>query len=266
MPVAHINGGHIRYQIEGPANAPALVLSNSLGTNFSMWDAQMPELRKHFRVLRYDTRGHGQSEVTPGPYSFEQLGRDVLALADETDLGTFSFCGLSMGGVTGMWLGIHAGKRLHKLALCSTGAKIGNPDTWNARIETVRKGGTKSIAGATMERWFTASFREREPQTVERIKHMVESTSAEGFSACCEALREADFRESISAIRVPTLVISGTHDSGTPPADGKFLAKQIPGARYVELDAAHLLNIEQRDRFTQEVSDFLRESRVSSAS
>jgi 3-oxoadipate enol-lactonase len=266
MPIAHVNGGHLHYQFEGRANAPALVLSNSLATNFSMWDAQMPELHKHFRVLRYDTRGHGQSEVTPGPYSFEQLGRDVLALADEADIGNFAFCGLSMGGVTGMWLGIHAGKRLHKLVLCSTAAKIGNADTWNARIEAVRKGGTKSIAAATTERWFTAGFREREPQTVERTRQMVESTSTEGFIACCEALREADFREGISAIRTPTLVISGTHDTGTTPADGKFLAKQINGARYVELDAAHLLNIEQHDRFTKEISDFLREPRVTSAS
>jgi 3-oxoadipate enol-lactonase len=266
MPIAHVNGGHLHYQVEGRANAPALVLSNSLCTNFSMWDAQMPELHKHFRVLRYDTRGHGQSEVTPGPYSFEQLGRDVLALADEADIGNFAFCGLSMGGVTGMWLGIHAGKRLQKLVLCSTAAKIGNADTWNARIEAVRKGGTKSIAAATMERWFTAGFREREPQTVERSRHIVESTSTEGFIACCEALREADFRESISAIRTPTLVISGTHDTGTTPADGKFLAKQINSARYIELDAAHLLNIEQHDRFTQEVSDFLRERRVTAAS
>jgi 3-oxoadipate enol-lactonase len=265
MPVAHVNGGHLHYHIGGSPNAPALVLSNSLGTNFSMWDAQMPELRKHFRVLRYDTRGHGQSEVTPGPYSFEQLGRDVLALADEADIGTFSFCGLSMGGVTGMWLGLNAGKRLHKLALCSTAAKIGNPDTWNARIEAVRKGGMKSVAAGTMERWFTPRFREREPKTVERIKQMVECTSPEGFIACCEALREADFRDSISAIRTPTLVISGTHDPGTPPADGKFLAKQITGARYVVLDAAHLSNIEQHDRFTQEVSDFLRKSFASSA-
>jgi 3-oxoadipate enol-lactonase len=266
MPIAHVNGGHLHYQFEGRANAPALVLSNSLGTNFSMWDAQMPELHKHFRVLRYDTRGHGQSEVTPGPYSFEQLGRDVLALADEADIGNFSFCGLSMGGVTGMWLGIHAGKRLHKLVLCSTAAKIGNAETWNARIEAVRKSGMKSIAAATMERWFTARFREREPQTVERIRHMVETTNVQGFIACCEALREADFREGISAIRPPTLVISGAHDTGTPPADGKFLAKQINGARYVELDAAHLSNIEQHDRFTKEVSDFLQEPRVTSAS
>ncbi len=257
MPVAHVNGGHLHYQIEGPGNAPALVLSNSLGTNFAMWDAQMPELRKHFRVLRYDTRGHGQSEVTPGPYSFEQLGRDVLALADETDIGSFSFCGLSMGGVTGMWLGIHAGKRLHKLVLCSTGAKIGNAEIWDARIEVVRKGGTKSIAAGAMERWFTARFRESSPEIVERVKQMVESTSTEGFVACCEALREADFREGVKAIRTPTLVISGTHDSGTTPADGKFMAKQIAGARYVELDAAHLSNIEQRESFTEELSKFL---------
>jgi 3-oxoadipate enol-lactonase len=260
MPLTQVNGCHIHYEIAGPANAPALVLSNSLGTNFSMWDAQVAELRKNFRVLRYDTRGHGKSEVTPGPYSFEQLGRDVLALADALDIGHFSFCGLSMGGVTGMWLGVHAGKRLHKLALCSTAAKIGNVETWNARIDAVRKGGTKSIAAATMERWFTARFRESEPQTVERIRRMVECTNAEGFIACCEALRELDFREGITAIRTPTLVISGTHDPGTPPADGKFLAKQIAGARYVELDAAHLSNVEQHERFTQEAASFLHAS------
>ncbi|HXN54102.1 MAG TPA: 3-oxoadipate enol-lactonase [Candidatus Acidoferrum sp.] len=257
MPVAKVNGCHIHYEVAGLANAPALVLSNSLGTNFSMWDAQMPELRKNFRLLRYDTRGHGQSEVTPGPYSFEQLGRDVLALADAADIGNFSFCGLSMGGVTGMWIGIHAGKRLHKLVLCSSGAKIGNAETWDARMEAVRKGGTKSIAAGTMERWFTARFREREPQTVERIKRMVESTSTEGYVACCGALREADFRESIAAIRTPTLVISGTHDPAAPPADGRFVAQRIPGARYLELDAAHLLNIEQHERFTRELSSFL---------
>jgi len=266
MPIAHINNAHLHYEIQGAANAPALVLSNSLATNFGMWEAQIPDLHKHFRVLRYDTRGHGQSEVTPGPYSFEQLGRDVLALADEVDMDKFSFCGLSMGGVTGMWLGINAGHRLHKLALCSTAAKIGNPDTWNARIEAVRKGGMKSIAAATMERWFTAPFREREPQAVERIKHMVESSSSDGFIANCEALREADFREGITAIRTPTLVISGTHDTGTTPADGKFLAKQIPGARYVELDAAHLSNIEQQKQFTEEVSAFLQKPRASERS
>src|SRR6266852_582737 len=192
MPVAHVNGGHLHYQIEGPGNAPALVLSNSLG--------------------------------------------------------------------------IHAGKRLHQLVLCSTGAKIGNAEIWDARIEVVRKGGTKSIAAGAMERWFTARFRESSPEIVERVKQMVGSTSTEGFVACCEALREADFREGVKAIRTPTLVISGTHDSGTTPADGKFMAKQIAGARYGELDVAHLSNIEQHERFTQEVSDFLRHSSVTAAS
>lgn len=258
MPIARVSGGHLHYQIEGQANGPALVLSNSLATNFGMWETQMPELEKHFRVLRYDTRGHGLSDVTAGPYSFEQLARDVLALADSVDMDKFSFCGLSMGGITGMWLGVNAGHRLHKLALCSTAAKIGNSDIWNARIEAVRKGGMKSIAAATMERWFTARFREREPQTVERIKQMVESTSPEGFIANCEALREADFREGIGKIRTPTLVISGTHDTGTTPADGKFLTEQIPGARYEQLDAAHLCNIEQKDQFTKEVANFFR--------
>jgi 3-oxoadipate enol-lactonase len=257
MPVAHVNGGHLHYELTGASNAPLLVLSNSLGTNFSMWDAQMSELRKNYRVLRYDTRGHGQSEVTSGPYSFEQLGRDVLALADALDIGHFSFCGLSMGGVTGLWLGIHAGKRLHKIVLCSTGAKIGNAETWDARIEAVRKGGTKSIAAATMERWFTPRFRESSPDIVERVKHMVECTSTEGYISCCAALREADLRESIAAITTPTLAISSTHDPAAPPADGRFIAQRIPGARYVELDAAHLSNIEQHDRFTQEVSGFL---------
>ena len=259
MPYAAVNGTKLYYRIDGAANvaAPWLVLSNSLGSDVSMWTPQLAGFTKHFRVLRYDTRGHGQSEVTPGPYSFDQLGRDVLALADAADIQTFSFCGLSMGGVTGMWLGIHAPDRVHKLVLCSTAAKIGNADTWNARIAAVRKGGPKSISSGTMDRWFTRGFRENSPQEVERIRHMVESTSTEGYVACCEALREADFRESIAQIRTPTLVISGTHDVATTPHDGKFIAGRIPGARFAELDAAHLCNIEQSETFTAELGTFL---------
>jgi 3-oxoadipate enol-lactonase len=257
MPIAKVNGCRINYELAGPANAPALVLSNSLGSNFGMWDAQIPDLTKTYRVLRYDTRGHGQSEVTPGSYTFEQLARDVLALADSLNIEKFSFCGLSMGGVTGLWIALHAAQRLHKLVLCSTGAKIGTDDAWNTRIEAVRKAGTKSIAAATMERWFTASFRQREPQTVQRIQQTLENTNTEGYIACCEALRDTDLREEVSGVRTPTLVISATHDPAAPPPEGKFLAKQIPGASYIELDAAHLANIEQPKQFTQEVSDFL---------
>jgi 3-oxoadipate enol-lactonase len=255
--IAKVNAAQIHYELSGPENLPTLVLSNSLGTNLAMWDTQMEEFGKHFRVLRYDTRGHGQSQVTPGPYSFDMLGRDVLALADDLGIGKFSFCGLSMGGVTGMWLGANASYRLQRLVLCSTAAKIGSAETWNARIEALRKGGAKSIAGGTMERWFTAAFREREPQTVARIREMVESTSKNGYIACCEALREADFRESLKSIRTPTLVISGTHDPATTPADGRFIAEEISGAQHAELDAAHMCNIEQAERFTKEVCDFL---------
>jgi 3-oxoadipate enol-lactonase len=260
MPVAHLRGAHIHYELTGHGKAPVLVLSNSLGTNFFMWDAQLPALLKHFRVLRYDTRGHGQSPVTPGPYSFDQLAQDVLALADALDVQEFSFCGLSMGGVTGMWLGIHAPERLHKLVLCSTAAKIGNADTWNARIDTIRKHGAKSIAAGTIERWFTQRYREKAPQAVERIRHMVESTSTEGYVACCEALRQADFREAIAQIRTPTLVISGTHDPATTPQDGRFIAERVPAARFVELDAAHMSNVEQPEKFTEELNGFLASS------
>ena len=265
LPTLDIERDKFNCRVDGRPDAPVLVLSNSLGTDFSMWDAQMPALTARFRVLRYDTRGHGASAVTPGPYTIGELGRDVLRLLDALKIRRAHFCGLSMGGVTGMWLGIHAGKRLHKLVLCSS-AKIGNDEIWDARIEVVRKGGVKSIAAGAMERWFTARFRESSPEIVERVKHMVESTSTEGYIACCGALREVDLRESIAAITTPVLVISGTHDPATPPADGRFIAQRIPGARHVELDAAHLLNIEQRDRFTQEVSNFLREPRVTAAS
>jgi 3-oxoadipate enol-lactonase len=258
--IGKVNAAQIHYELSGPEDLPVLVLSNSLGTNLAMWDAQMAALGKLFRVLRYDTRGHGESQATPGPYSFDMLGRDVLGLADELGIGKFSFCGLSMGGVTGMWLGTNASYRLQKLVLCSTAAKIGNAETWNARIEQVRKGGGKSIAGGTMERWFTARFREGEPQTVARVRNMVENTGKDGYIACCEALRDADFRESLKSIRTPTLIISGTHDPATTPADGQFIAEQIPGARYIELDAAHMSNIERADRFTEEVCDFLKPS------
>jgi len=258
--IAKTNATQIHYEFSGPENAPVLILSHSLGSDFTMWDDQFPHFAKSFRVLRYDTRGHGRSEVTSGPYDFDKLGRDVLALADALSIAKFSFCGLSMGGAIGMWLGINASYRLQKLALCSTAAKLGTADAWNTRIETVRKSGTKSIAAATMERWFTPPFREREPLTIARIRGIFENTGSDGYIACCEALRDGDFRELVKTIRTPTLVLSATHDPAAPPADGKFLAAQIPGARYVELDAAHLANIEQRDKFTQEILEFLQKS------
>ena len=257
MPFAEIKDGRLHYELSGPDKAPVLVFSNSLGANFSMWDPQMAEFRKKWRTLRYDTRGHGQSSATPGPYTIDQLGQDVLDLLAAVSVDKFAFCGLSLGGLTGMWLAVHAAERVQKLVLCSTGAKIGNAQLWNGRIETVRKDGMKSLAPAVVERWFTARFREQQPETMQRIKKMVESANPEGYAACCGALRDADLRESIGGTRASTLVVSGTHDLATPPSDGRFLAEKIRGARYVELDAAHLSNIEQAQGFTAEVANFL---------
>jgi 3-oxoadipate enol-lactonase len=257
MPTLKSGDAHIHYALEGQGESPVLAFSNSLGADFSMWDAQVPELRKKFRVLRYDTRGHGQSSSTPGPYSIEQLAKDFISLLDALHLDRVHFCGLSMGGMIGMWLGVNAPARLNHLVLCNTGAKIGTTDAWNARIEAVRNNGMKSVASAVVERWFTPDFRLKAPSTIANTLKMLEGTNPDGYAASCAAVRDFDFREQASQIRLPTLVISGAHDPATPPADGRFLAQQIPGARYAELHAAHLSNIEDRGRFNTELAAFL---------
>ena len=257
MSFVETGGARIHYSIEGADGAPVLAFSNSLGTNYSMWDLQAQELRKTFRILRYDTRGNGESAVLPGPYTIEQLGNDFLGLLDKLRLGPVHFCGLSMGGMIGMWLGIHAPNRLNKLVLCNTGAKIGTEEGWRSRIEAVQKGGMKSIASGVMERWFTTAFRAKEPATIERIQRIVEETNPKGYAACCAAVRDYDCREQLQKIGAQTLVITGAHDLATPPADGRFIAAHIRGAKHVELDAAHLSNIEDGARFTGELTAFL---------
>jgi 3-oxoadipate enol-lactonase len=257
MPFAQLEDVRIHYDLAGPASAPILFFSNSLGATLSMWDPQMPAFQKQFRVLRYDTRGHGQSSVTPGPYTIEQLASDVVALLDQLQLDRVYFCGLSMGGQTGMWLALNAAARFHKLVLCNTAAKIGTPEMWNTRIEGVRKGGMKSISSAVMERWFSSDYRANSPDVIAAIKQLFERTNTDGYTANCAAIRDFDARETITSIKVPTLVIAGTHDAATTPADGHYLADHIAGARYVELNAAHLSNIENCDRFNTELSAFL---------
>jgi len=257
MPFIETDGSKIHYALQGPASAPTLVFSNSLGTRLSMWDEQAICFSEDFRVLRYDTRGHGNSSVTPGPYSIEQLGNDVLALLDKLHLGRVHFCGLSMGGMIGMWLGINASNHLEKLALCSTAARIGTPEMWSSRIETIRKGGMKSVSSAVMERWFTAAFRAKNAATVAAVQKMVEETSPEGYVANCAAVRDFDYREHLHALGIPTLVMSGAHDPSTTPADGRFLTEHIPNSLYVELNAAHLSNVEDRDHFNGALQQFL---------
>jgi len=251
------NGARFYYELEGREDAPVLVLSNSLGTTLDMWAPQMPALLQHFRVLRHDARGHGRTDVTPGPYTIAQLGADVLALMDQLGIARAHFCGLSMGGMIGMWLGTHHAGRLDRLVLCNTAAKIGSPDTWNPRIAKVEAEGMASVADTVLERWFTAGFRQRAPQQVAVVRDMLLNTAPAGYSANCAAVRDMDQRAEVASITVPTLVIAGTHDGSTPAADGRAVADAIPGARFVELDAAHLSNWEQSEQFTQALVGFL---------
>ena len=248
------------YSLSGAPGAPLLVLLHAIGADFSMWDVQMPLLESQFRVLRYDIRGHGGSVLKSGHYATgttEQLGRDLIDLLDDLRLDQVHFCGLSLGGTIGMWLAVHAPSRLGKLVLCNSSARIGTTEFWNTRIQKVREGGMGAIADASIERWFTSRFRVGSPKALAHIKEVFLKTPPGGYIACCEAIRDTDQRDSIRDIRVPTLIIAGAHDPATPPQDGKYLAENIPSAKYVEVDAAHISNIEADGQFTQEVLGFL---------
>jgi 3-oxoadipate enol-lactonase len=253
----NIGGCPINVEIEGPPNAPVLMLSNSLGTNIHMWDDQMPAFLKQFRVLRYDRRGHGKSGVSKGPYSMELLGRDVLATLDHLGIKKINWCGLSMGGMVGQWLGANAPERIEKLILSNNTAYYPDKQPWNDRIKYVRQHGLTSIVGPNMERWFTPEFRARSPQAIERMTEMFLATPLEGYIACGEAVRDMDHRELLPKISVPTLVIAGRQDPATPPDHGQYIAEHIPGAAFVVLDGAHIANVEQPRIYADTVLGFL---------
>jgi 3-oxoadipate enol-lactonase len=252
-----ISGARFRYQLDGAGGAPVVVFSNSLGTNLALWDAQASALTEKFRVLRYDSRGHGQSDVTPGPYTIAGLGRDVTGLLDALQIPAAHYCGLSVGGLIGQWLGVNAPKRFKSLTLCNTAARIGTTDAWNARMAAVREGGMTAIANGVISRWFTQDFVKQAPAQVEATRQMLLHTSPQGYVATCAAIRDEDLREAIAGIHTPTLVISGAHDATTTPADGRSVAEKIPGARYLELNAAHLSNMEAAAPFTAALLQFL---------
>ncbi|QEY63307.1 3-oxoadipate enol-lactonase [Metapseudomonas lalkuanensis] len=260
MPAVRLADGDLNYLLEGPAGKPVLVLSNSLGTDLHMWDAQIPAFTQHFQVLRYDTRGHGKSLVSEGPYSIAQLGADVLALLDALDIEKAYFCGLSMGGLIGQWLAINAPARIERLVLCNTAAKIGAPEVWNPRIDTVLSGGAQAmrdLRDASISRWFTPEFAEAEPAKVEPIVGMLAQTSPEGYAANCAAVRDADYREQLGGISAPTLIVCGSGDPVTTTEHGRFMQERIAGAELVEFQAAHLSNVQAGDAFSQRVLAFL---------
>ena len=259
MPTIQSNGCPIYVEVEGAETKPVLMLSNSLGTTLNMWDPQMKALTQHFRVVRYDRRGHGKSGVPAGPYNMEMLGRDVLAILDALKIEKINWCGLSMGGMVGMWLGANAPERINRLILSNTSAYMPNKDIWNDRISTVREKGLAAIVSGNMERWFTTDFRDREPKTVAWITEMFLTTKPQGYIACGEAVRDMDHRDLLKSIKAPTLVIAGRHDPATTVEAAEFIAGRIPGARLTVLEAAHIANVEQADAYTDAMIGFLQQ-------
>lgn len=236
-----------------------LVLSHSIGTDHAMWTPQALDLLAHFQVLRYDTRGHGASEATKGEYSIELLGRDVLALADSLGIRQFAFCGLSMGGAIGQWLGVNAADRLTRLILANTAPKFGERSNWETRIKMVSEGGMAAIVDMAMQRFFSPQTLVSSNVHASMVKLALLGTDPSGYAGCCAALRDFDSRETLRNIRVPTLVISGDRDVSTPWAgNGEVLAQQIPNARSLHLPAAHLSNLERPRSFLATLLEFLR--------
>jgi 3-oxoadipate enol-lactonase len=245
----------LHHRFDGPESAPVVVLSNSIGTTLELWNVQVPAFAGPFRMLRYDQLGHGRSAVPPGPYTVELLGSELLALLDELGVGRFSFCGLSLGGTVGMWLGANAADRLDRLVLAGTSAYLGPPERWVERAEIVRARGMEPLADATMGRWFTPAF-----DGAALFRQAFLATPPEGYAACCEALRDWDFRDDLGTVAAPTLVLVGSEDPATPPDQAQAIADGIPGARLVVIpSAAHLLNVEQPDLFNRALRRHLTE-------
>jgi 3-oxoadipate enol-lactonase len=257
MPMINADGCLLNVSVEGRDGGPTLMLSNSLGSTMRMWEPQMPALTPFFRVIRYDHRGHGKSDVPAGPYSMERFGKDVLAILDDLNIEKVHWCGLSMGGMVGQWLGANAPQRFGKMILANTTSYFPDPAPWQTRIKAAREGGMASLADAVIGVWLSADFREREPQITANLKAMLAASPAQGYIACCEVLSTLDQRMLLPTIKSPTLVIAGRHDMATPFAAGEFIRSQIPGASLTILDAAHISNIEQPHAFTEAVVGFL---------
>lgn len=233
------------HDLAGPDDAPVLVLGSSLGATRAMWDPQRDALADRFRVLRYEHRGHGQSEESEGPHAVADLAGDVLALLDELGVERMSYAGLSLGGMVGMWLAAHEPRRVDRLVLLCTAAVL-DPAPWTTRAETVRRGGMEAVADVVVERWFTPAFAVSHPEVVSSHRSMITSTSATGYAACCDAIGAMDLRPDLGGIAAPTLVIAASDDPATPVEHARSIAGAVPGARLETVGpAAHLANVEQ---------------------
>lgn len=257
MPYLDHAGARLFYTVDGPDTAPVIVFSNSMGTDHTMWKPQADALAGRFRVVRHDMRGHGRSTSPDAELSVDMLGRDVLAILDALHVDKAVFCGLSIGGQVGQWLAIHAPARFSKVVVANTAPKIGNAEMWNTRIAGVLRDGMAPLVEASFSRWFTAGFLATAGHALDDLRAVLGGLDARGYAAGCAAVRDADLREGVKTIGVPVLVIVGSDDPSTTAAEGRALADAIPGARYLELHAAHLSNREQPGRFTAALLDFI---------
>lgn len=252
------DGTEIYYEIAGTEGKPWLTFSNSLGTNLHMWDDQMSTFESDYRILRYDSRGHGKSGAPAGAYSIEILGGDAIALLDALAIERTFWCGLSKGGMVGMWLGTNHSSRFEKMAYCNTSPYMPGADMWAARAKTAREDGMATLEATIVDRWFTPAFQASSPERVDIVRKQILSTPGGGYAGCCDAIGAMDQRETIKSIDLPVLVVAGADDPATPPEHGKLIADSIAGAGLVILEkAAHLSNIEQTERFNAAVKTFL---------
>jgi 3-oxoadipate enol-lactonase len=254
------NGISIHYRFDGPEGAPVVTLSHSLAANLSMWEPQIPALAQRYRVLRYDTRGHGQTAAPPGPYSLEELAEDVRALLQALGVGRTHFIGLSMGGMIGQMLALQSPHLLQSLVLCDTMSRV-PPEAksmWEERIHIASTRGLEPHVEPTIARWFTAPFREARPDVIDRVRAMIRSTPPQGYVGCCHAIAGLNLTDRLPEIDVPTLIVVGEEDPGTPVAASRLMQERIRGSELVILKAAsHLSNLEQPEAFNQAVLHFL---------
>jgi 3-oxoadipate enol-lactonase/4-carboxymuconolactone decarboxylase len=256
------DGCRCYYRVEGRADRPVLGLAHSLGLDHSIWDPQMPGFLERFRVVRYDIRGHGASDAPDGEYSIDDLGRDALRLIDWLGLDTVAWCGVSLGGMIGQWLGVHAGSRLSALVLANTSPRIADPAGMESRRRTVLAQGMAAIADVAMARFFTPSLLQANPPAVASARETLLSTNPVGYAGCCAALREFDGRAALPRIRTRTLVISGDADTAMPwESHGAVLGREIPDAKTIRLGAAHLSSLGLPRTFARAVLEFLSPSR-----
>lgn len=258
MPKFTTSSTQIHYQVNGNPTRPALLFSNSLGTDLTMWDAQANALSDDFYVIRYDTRGHGHSSRDGARFGIDSLGLDVLALMDHLSLNQVIFCGISMGGLIGQWLALNRPERLDKLIIANTATKIGKEEGWLSRANAVLESGMDSVADGAAARWFTPGFVTSQATLVSGMIETLRHTDARQYAYCCLALANTDFRRTINRIKSPTLVIGGEHDPVTTMSDAKSMQQAIEASMLCALNASHLSNVEKPGEFNEALNEFLK--------